>query len=125
MHKIFKRFATYTQHYKLPLVSATFSLKAANAKKGKVILEQRLILHKNDLLEWKGWPSESKEYIKKYEEKIDLKLIIGEYQELITRFYKHLYKRVIKLYPEQIKEFFKIESELRKLQEGQSQRFQT
>lgn len=116
--RFLKDLRTYTQHYKLPFVSATFSFKATSPKKGTV--KQKLILHKNGLLEWEKWSSESKEYMKKYGEKIDLKLIVSQYQQLITRFYKHVYKRVIELYSEEIQEFLKIESELIKLQKSQS-----
>lgn len=120
--RFLKDLRTYTQHWKLPFVSATFSMKVANTGNRKATIQQKLILHKNDLLEWKGWSQESKKCMEIYEEKIDLKLIIDEYQELIASFHKRLRKKVVELYSKQIKEFFEIESDLRKLQEHKSRR---
>ncbi len=113
-----KDLRTYTHHCRLPFVSATFSWKAQNGKKGKGIIRQKLILDKKDLLRWRSWSSKSKEYVEATEGEIDLKLTIGRYQGLIAAFYKCLYRRVIKSYSEQIKKFLEIESEMRTLQES-------
>lgn len=50
----------YAQHYRLPIVSATFGFRVLHPKNRKVEFEQKLLLDKNDMLKWTRWSRQSK-----------------------------------------------------------------
>jgi len=111
-----KDLRTYTQHYKLPFVSAKLSFTATNPKKGEGVSEQKLILDKDNLLKWERWNSSSKKYLKKQDKEIDIKNIVEEYHSLIKTFYDQFYNKTAKLYEKEIMELFKLEKEMFELQ---------
>lgn len=107
----------FTQHYKLPFVTAILSFKATNSKKGEGISEQKLILDKDNLLKWTRWSSTSKAFLDAQDKEIDVKKIIEEYQALIKNFYDQFYNKAAKLYEKEIMELFNLEKEMYELQE--------
>lgn len=101
----------FTQHYKLPFVTATLSFK----KEGN-ISEQKLILDKDNLLKWTRWSSTSKIFLDAQDKEIDVKKIIEEYQALIEKFYDQFYNKAAKLYEKEIMELFNLEKKMFELQ---------
>lgn len=53
---------TYSQHIKLPIISATLSF-TKNQQTGKGKIEQRILLEKKELLKWKNWHKDSSKFI--------------------------------------------------------------
>ncbi len=100
----------YTLHYQLPIAQATLFFKNGNSP-----MQKKITLDKQDLLRWNGWKSHSKKYIEKHEREIDLKVAISEYHELITEFYKWMYRRVKEIFFEQIKESCNMKNKLLEL----------
>jgi hypothetical protein len=104
---------TYSQHIKLPIVSATLSLTPTEqGSTGKI--EQKILLEKEELLKWKDWHKDSRKHIES-KKKIDLNPILAEYQTLVKGFYDWLYRRVGELYRKQLDEFAEVERELSRL----------
>lgn len=112
-----KDLRTFSQHYKLPFVSATLSFTASDSKKGDGITEQKLSLDKDNLLKWTRWSSPSRAFLRSQDDKIDIKKIIEEYQALIRNFYNQFYIKAVKLYEKEIMELFNLEKEMYELQE--------
>ncbi len=112
-----KDLRTFTQHYKLPFVTARLSFTATNPARGEGISEQKLILDKNNLISWDRWCADSKTFLNKQEKEINIKILIKEYQKLIEDFYDLFYNKVATLYEKEIMELFNIEKEMFSLQE--------
>ena len=105
----------YTQHKELPMVTAHISATRPTTNV-EFEFKQNLLLMKKNLLRWKSWKENSKRYISQYKGDIDLKVVISEYNTLVTKFYNWLYKRVLKLYSKELKELAKIELKIKRLE---------
>ena len=70
----------YTLHKKLPLFSVKFSAYRKNIFDEKMEIKQVLYLKKNELLKWKKWSKNSRNFIKSHEkDELDLSEIINNY----------------------------------------------
>lgn len=108
-----KDLRNFSQHVGLPIPSA--QLQFGNVK-GVQEVKQKILLDKEALLgDWAYWKPASKRYVQMFKE-IDLKVVLSEYQGLITWFYEWFYKRATQLSSEQIREVDEIETEIRKLE---------
>ena len=107
-----KDLRTFAQHIGLPILSAQMSFSKSEGKGSE--LKQKILLEKDVLLSWKEWKHSSRRYIQSHKE-IDLKLVLSEYQDLITKFNRWFYKRVGEIFSKQLKEFAQIDFEIGKL----------
>ena len=116
----------FIQHYGLFSPIARITYKTVYNEKGEgvdqhLLLDKRklLTLDKKFLLGWRGWSDGTKKYIERYEESIDLKVLINEYQKSTKEIYDRLYKKVIDIYSKKYPEMKKLISELEKIRIGE------
>jgi hypothetical protein len=107
----------YIQNVEISEVTATFFAAPVDAKKTEFISQQKLLLKKEKLLEWKRWKQKSRNYIREQKQGLDLKHAIINYQQLIQSFYDWFYRRIHQLYSTQIAELRAIEAEMLRLQQ--------
>jgi len=135
-----KLFRQYLQHYSLPIINASFSTKVVgftenqhtldennsenwfNNKKindedieSPYIVETKMELDVDKLLEWKRWDSRSKNYLKKYGKSVEIKVFCEEYFKLIEKFYESFYKIVLEAYNNEIMELEKFKQYILKI----------
>ena len=104
---------TYSQHIRLPIISARLSI-THNQETGSQKVEQKILLEKKELIKWKNWHKDSVKYINSHKD-INLKVVLNEYQTLNKAFYDWFYKKVGKLYSKELQEFIRIDSEIARL----------
>lgn len=112
-----KHFRQYLQHYSLPIVSASFNasfntdqlgsemdkllnwltgeIKDSEGIENRYMIEKKMYLDINELLEWKGWNSRSKDYLDEFGDKVEIKIFCEEYFHLIESFYDSFYNVVL------------------------------
>lgn len=112
----------FTQHYKLPFVTAKLSFTAINGKNGEGVSEQKLTLNKDILLKWGNLNPISKAFLDKQDKEIDIKKVIEEHREKIKEFYDSFYNKASKLYDKEIIELVNLEKEMYQLQEKMESR---
>jgi hypothetical protein len=119
----------YLQHYSLPIINSNFNIKMAEFTENQYIsnsngfeewsndeiindegtenpyvVEIKMELDVNKLLEWKRWDSRSKKYLQKYGKSVEIKVFCEEYFKLIESFYDSFYKIVLEAYKNEIME---------------------
>jgi hypothetical protein len=100
----------FNQHIGLPLISAHLDIHPKDSND----FQSRILFDKKILLEWDGWTSGSKNYLKMHKE-VEVKAVFSEYQELIKEFYDWFYKKISNVYVNELKEFFDNEFEIGRL----------
>lgn len=100
----------FNQHIGLPIIAAQLSMHPKDSNG----FQSRILFAKKTLLNWDGWTSGSKNYLKRHEE-IEVKTVFSEYQGLIKEFYDWFYKKVSSVYVNELNEFFYNESEIGRL----------
>lgn len=66
--------------------------------------DMNFYLQKVDLLRFEEWTSKSKQFIESFEEKIDIKQVINEYQKEITNFHRQVDLRFKSIYKSELQE---------------------
>ncbi|MDD2524073.1 MAG: hypothetical protein PHT81_04420 [Endomicrobiaceae bacterium] len=87
----------FFQHYKIPYISASLRFDST-----QVDFEKKILLNKNDLLEFDSWKSSAKEYLNSHKDNIDLYQTIKDYYIHITDFYHWFYNRLNEIYKNDI-----------------------
>lgn len=77
----------YSLHYRIPLVTATFSFKRDQP------LENQLMLDISELARWHRWDATSKRYMATLDEDHPLEQLVDDYMALVTDFYEWLSAR--------------------------------
>src|ERR1700749_4998069 len=88
MAKFVKDLRNYFQHYKIPDFFSTVSYKE-NEPDFKI----KLLLPTAELLNYSGWKSLAKQFMKDQGESIDLLVLIQDYKNLVEEFYIWFNKR--------------------------------
>jgi hypothetical protein len=99
-----KDLRNYTQHYKLPFVTATLSYQATDIESGEGEIEQTLSLNQEPLLEWDGWNSDSRAYLEELDDEIDIGAVAEDYQEAIIDFYDWFRECIEDIYSDEFEE---------------------
>lgn len=92
----------YTLHRKIPFVEAEMNF---NVDKG---FENRILLSKNELLEWSKWPSNAKAYLKSLPEKFSLFDVVNEYKKIVINFYNWFHQQQQEYHKIEFEEFNKL-----------------
>lgn len=87
----------FFQHYKIPYISASLRFDST-----QIDCEKKILLNKNDLLEFDSWKSSAKEYLNSHKDNIDLYQTIKDYYKHITEFYNWFYNRLNEIYKNDI-----------------------
>lgn len=77
----------YTQHYKLPLISATFTIKRGHE------LRVTYAISASELRKWDNWTPRSRQYLELYHDKLPLGQLATDYYTIVKEFYEWLRKR--------------------------------
>jgi hypothetical protein len=96
----------FSQHVGIPPPAASVSPVSGNSG-----FKSRIILTKKTLLKWKEWKGGSVKFILSTGD-INLRTVIDQYQNLLTRFYLWFYRRVIEYHKSEFDEFIKVEREI-------------
>ena len=108
-----KDLRTYSQHIKLPIISSSISI-SKNKTNGKNIVKKKILLQKQDILQWTNWSKSSKDYINSKKE-LEFKNILSEYEKLNREFFNWFYNEATKLYSPELEEYANLEKELSRL----------
>jgi hypothetical protein len=100
-------FRHFCQHYRSPDVSAKMSYTTGEP------LSKKILLRKNDLMEFDGWNTSAKEFIKNADNEIDLQILVSDYHSHVTDFYKWFYSRLEKIHEPEQKAIEEKQKELR------------
>ena len=100
----------YSLHKRVLSFNALFSYAVESEEK-----TVKIILKKKPFVDWKSLKQPAKKYLEKYEDDIDLKKTVEEYQQSIGKFQSWFLTRVEKLYEPQIREALKVEAEIARL----------
>ncbi len=89
----------YTLHWELPIMTATASIieiheGSSGSFTGK--MEAKIALNTSRLLQWDGWTSLSKKYIRQHPEEIVIRELSCEYYELISQFFQWMHEEELK-----------------------------
>jgi len=102
----------YIQHRRLPLVNATLDITVPKTDEEKGYAIHWLTLNKQELMDWGRLSSDSKDYLKKGNEEIDLKSSLEDYHNSLHDFYIWFFHKVGELYSTEIEECLGIDQEV-------------
>ena len=79
--KFIQKLRDYVLHNRLPAATPTFKWSQSQE------FDNQIILHRDHLLEWSGWCSQSKKYLSEQGEQLNLDTLITEYNDKVNSFY--------------------------------------
>jgi hypothetical protein len=91
----------YVVHYRLPSTSAHFQVKTDPTTKEQSS-SQTIALDKPTLLEWSGWTSKSKGYLKDSNDQIVLEDVIDQYFRDVNEFHRWMRQRLIEIHNDEL-----------------------
>ena len=113
----FHKLRDYTLHYHgLPSIS-TFSA-SMKPETGEVSTTRDYSLDKAELLNWKSWKRQAKEYLTDCNDKIEIESLAREYHQQVMKFHKWLHKLLQEKHKEAIADYVKLKEQRDKLLES-------
>lgn len=99
-----KDLRNYSLHRMLPITGATLNYDDSE-------MSHSIFMPKDELIDWKGWKSKSKEYLNIQGEEIELLQLINEYTKIVFEFQAWFQKKQYEIHSDSIKELEKLEQE--------------